>query len=394
MNQRKFQADRIFTGYEFLDRSHVLIMDDEGVVIDIVPEELAGENITQLKGMLSPGLINAHCHLELSHLKNVIPPHTGLVQFLLGVINKREHPMAEILSAIELAEKEMYADGIVAVGDIGNTANTIDTKCSSSLLWNNFIEVLSMTDGNAEKNIAQYSAIWNRFEEATTKAALPSGKFNSNLVPHAPYTVSEKALDMINALTENKVVSMHNQENPAENELHTTGQGEFLQLFNRFGMQESPFPVSGKSSLQTWLPHFNKKQILLLVHNTFIAEEDIVFAKQHAMQYLSGLYYCMCINANLYIEDKLPPIEMILKQGGNIVLGTDSYSSNWQLSISAEIRTIRKHFPQLPLQLIMQWATINGAKALGRENMLGSFETGKKPGVVLFDEQLISARIY
>ncbi len=393
MNQRKFQADRIFTGYEFLDRSHVLIMDDGGMVLDIVPEELAGEDIIQLKGLLSPGLINTHCHLELSHMKNVIPPQTGLIDFLLGVVEKRDFPMETILECISQGEKEMYEDGIVAVGDIGNTTNTISTKCNSEILWNNFIEVLSMTDANAEKNIQQYSAILNTFDEASTNASLPSGKFISSLVPHAPYTVSAKTLDMINELTANKVVSMHNQENPAENELHISGHGPFLKLYNRFGMQESPFPISGKSSLRTWLQHFNKKQTIISVHNTFISEDDIAFAQEYATENVSGLFFCMCINANLYIENTVPPIEMLLKRGMSLTLGTDSYSSNWQLSISAEIRSIRKHFPQIPLQLILQWATINGAKALHRDHEVGSFESGKKPGVVLFDEQLQSKRI-
>jgi cytosine/adenosine deaminase-related metal-dependent hydrolase len=370
-----------------------LIIDDTGMILDIVPEELAGEDIVQMKGMLSPGLINTHCHLELSHMKNVIPPHTGLIDFLLGVVEKRDYPMENILENIALAEKEMYEDGIVAVGDIGNTTNTISTKCNSKILWNNFIEVLSMMDANAEKNIQHYSAILNSFDEASKKAALPPGKFISSLVPHAPYTVSGKTLDIINALTENKVVSMHNQENPAENELHITGQGNFLKLYNRFGMQTSPFAISGLSSLRTWLPHFNNKQLMILVHNTFTSEDDISFAKEHAAENLSGLFFCMCINANLYIENTVPPIEMLLKKGMSLTLGTDSYSSNWQLSISAEIRSIRKHFPQIPLQLILQWATINGAKALQRDHELGSFERGKKPGVVLFDDHLGSKRI-
>ena len=389
MNQRKFQADRLFTGYEFLDKSHVLILDEECRVVEIVPEELAGEGIEQYKGMLSPGLINTHCHLELSHMKDVIPPHTGLVDFLLNVVEKREFPQEQILQSIEHAEKEMYRDGIVAVGDIGNTPNSIATKGKSSMIWNNFIEVISLTDANAEKNIQHYSSVLNQFEEASSL----KGSCKSNLVPHAPYTVSSKTLDLINELTEKKVVSMHNQENPHENELYRTGQGDFLKLYKKFGMLESPIPASGTSSLQSWLPHFNKQQTMLLVHNTFIAEDDIAFAQDHANKHLAGLHFCICLNANLYIENALPPIDMLLKHGARLTLGTDSYSSNWQLSISAEIRAIRKHFPKLPLQLIMQWATIEGAKALGRDDVLGSFEKGKKPGVVLFDDQLQSSRI-
>ena len=69
------------------------------------------------------------------------------------------------------------------------------------------------------------------------------------------------------------------------------------------------------------------------------------------------------------------------------MLGTDSFASNWSLSILDEIKTIRQHFPQIPLEDVLGWATINGARALGMDSFLGSFERGKKPGVVLLEEE-------
>ncbi|PHX74133.1 MAG: amidohydrolase, partial [Chitinophagaceae bacterium] len=133
MKHLKFQAEKIFDGFELLDGNYVLITDAEGKVIDIVDETIAGDDIQTFNGILSPGFVNAHCHLELSHLKDVIPPHTGLIPFLLDVVGKRDFPMEIILDRIKNAEAEMLADGIVAVGDIGNTANTLDTKLKSSI---------------------------------------------------------------------------------------------------------------------------------------------------------------------------------------------------------------------------------------------------------------------
>ena len=89
MAYKKFQADQLFTGYEILNGDHVLITDEEGQNQEIVLEPDAGDDIQKLKGILSPGFINCHCHLELSHLKNVIPPHTGLIEFLCSVVTKR-----------------------------------------------------------------------------------------------------------------------------------------------------------------------------------------------------------------------------------------------------------------------------------------------------------------
>ena len=386
MNYRKFQADKIFTGFEFLDPGHVLIMDEDGKVMEILAEMDAGEGIERYRGILCPGFINAHCHLELSHLKNTIPPHTGLIPFLLDVVSKRDHDQSLILDCIENAEKEMELEGIVAVGDICNTSITLQSKCKSKIKWNNFIEVLGMKDEKAEANLLHYEGILDAFNGAATN-------MKYSLVPHAPYSISNKTFEGINNRTVHSIVSMHSQENPAEDELYAKGTGDFIRLFNKLGLAESPFPVTGKSSLQSCLPYFNKQQRIILVHNTFTSAEDIVFALDHAREHLSGVHFCICANANLYIENQMPPIDLLIKNQAEIILGTDSYSSNWQLSIAAEIRTIRKELPEIPLQRILQWATINGARALERDDALGSFEPGKKPGIVLLDNTLQAKKI-
>ena len=393
MNHLKFQGSKIFDGYELLNGKHVLITDQNGEIIEVVPESEAGDEIQQFEGILSPGFINAHCHLELSHLKDVIPPHTGLIPFLLDVVGKRDFPMDVILEKIEKAESEMSADGIVAVGDIGNTSNTLLTKLKSKLDWNNFVEVLSFSDEHADKMIQNYGMVLNAFDDAekTKTSAIP--QFLSALVPHAPYTISDQTFKKINELTKGKVISMHSQENPAEDELYKNGNGEFLSFLQKFGFEKSPFPITGASALRSCLPHFTNAQRVILVHNTFIPEEDIDFAIEYAKKHLSGIHFCLCVNANLYIENKMPPIKSLMEHGADLVLGTDSYSSNWQLSISAEIRTIREKFPDIPLQTILQWATINGARSLGREAILGSFEKGKKPGVIEIDSSLHSRKI-
>ena len=134
-----------------------------------------------------------------------------------------------------------------------------------------------------------------------------------------------------------------------------------MKFLGKFGLEKSPFPITGMSSLRSYLPLFNRHQRILLVHNTFIPEEDILFAINYSTKKLAGIHFCLCVNANLYIENKMPPIRMLMENDAHIVIGTDSYSSNWQLSIAAEIKAIRKNIPTIPLQTILQWATINGA---------------------------------
>lgn len=389
MSFRKFKADHLFDGYHLLGNDMVLIIDDSGKIESIVSSADAGNDIQTFNGILTPGLINCHCHLELSHLKNVIPPHTGLIEFLCSVVTKRGFAPEVIQQEITKAEKEMYNNGIIAVGDIGNTADTAEVKSKSKIRWQNFVEVLGFTDEKTDENIRYYTSVAHILEQ---KLQTSNIEHRTSLVPHAPYSISPKTFKKINELTKNQIISIHNQEHPAENILYQTGGGEYLKLFKIFGINESPFPVTGLSSIRSVLPHFNNGQTIFLIHNTFTPEEDVVWAKQYAAENGLTLIWCLCVNANLYIEDKVPQIEMLMKNNCPIVLGTDSYSSNWQLSIAKEIKAITEEFPSLSLEIILQWATINGAKALRWDNELGSFEKGKIPGVTLIDLSLNSSK--
>jgi len=389
MEYLKFKADQLFDGYLLKEPDHVLITDKKGTILEIVQETDAGDDIQKLNGILSPGFVNCHCHLELSHLKNVIPPHTGLIEFLCSVVTKRDFPPETIQQEIINAEKEMYDNGIVAVGDIGNTADTATIKSKSKIYWQNFIEILGFTDEKAEENIKHYKMVLNELKGSLQSSAI---SHRSSLVPHAPYTISPKTFQLINQLTKNKIISIHNQEHPAEDELYKTGGGAFLKLFKIFGIDKSPFPVTGKSSIRSCLPYFNNGQTIFLVHNTYMPEEDVIWANEFADSNGLKLVYCFCVNANLYIENKLPSLTQFINHNCHIVLGTDSYSSNWQLSITKEIKSIKNNFADISLETILQWATIHGAKALQWDSELGSFEKGKKPGVILIANDLSTSR--
>lgn len=381
MQYRKLKADRLFDGQRFLE-DQVLIVSDDSVVEAVVPENSVQGDIEKFAGTLMPGLINCHCHLELSHLKGVIPPGTGLVPFLISVVSKRDQFKSIKEEKIRLAERELFKNAIVAVADICNTADAIAVKKKSPILWYNLVEVLNMRDANLGTALNNYEAVLQDHLE---------NNLTGVLTPHAPYTVSEATFKELNNRTAGKVISVHNSETPAEDELFQNGTGEFLNLYELFGMEASPFAVSGKSSLQTWLPYFTNSQTILLVHNTFMSEADIVFAKAHASRYKLKLLYCLCPNANLYIENNLPPVDLFIKHNCHIVLGTDSYSSNRQMSIMSEIKTLKEAFPQLQLEMLLQWATGNASALWGFEKV-GTFTKGLRPGVVLLNEADFSVK--
>ncbi len=389
MQYRKIKGNNIFDGYQFVGAGKVLVTQANGSIEAIVDEKEAGEDIQFFDGIICPGFINAHCHIELSHLKNAIPQHTGLVNFILDILKLRTADDEIKQAAMQLAAEELYNSGTVAVGDICNTTDSIPLKQNSKLYWHNFIEVSGFNEDIAELRFENGKNIYEQFSKKlqssnyTDSLFPPAGGFRGAFSPHAPYSVSQKLLNLINETATGKTLSIHNQETPTENEFLQKGTGDFLRLYETLGIDISTFTPSAKSSLQYWLPQLSNAHKIISVHNSFINEADLVFAKEFAKQ--QEVYFCLCPNANLYIENILPPIQMLIKNNCNIVLGTDSYASNIQLNIFEEIKAIQKNFPEISLENMLQWATINGAKALGIENEYGSFEKGKKCGLVLID---------
>ena len=374
MRYRKLKADELFDGNQ-LWRDKVLILNSYNIVESIVPTSEAGEDIENYPGILTPGFINAHCHLELSYLKGLVSTGLGLVDFLLSVIKLRSGLQADKQEPILQAVAEMKSKGIVAVGDICNTMDAVAAKQNSGIDWYSFVEIINYRKERLGDVIANSRNIVEQHKSSGLPAVLSA---------HAPYTVNADTYKIINESTREKTITIHNQESPAEDALFKTGESDFLRIYEKFGDGTSPFPISGKSSFQTWLPFFNNAQTILSVHNTYTSKEDIDFSKEYASKHEVKIIYCLCPNANLYIENRLPPIDMLMDYDCDIVLGTDSYSSNHQLDIAAEMKAIAEGYPHISLALLLKWATSNGAKALGL-NGFGSFIKGYQPGVVLLD---------
>lgn len=374
---RKFSADYIFNGYELL-QNQVLITNEAGVIVELIREPDAGDGIEKLKGILSPGLINVHCHLELSHMKGMIPKHTGLVDFILRVVNERHVSEDEILTAMEAAENDMLHNGIVAVGDICNNTLSIPQKTRSRLIYHNFIEASGFIPAYAKERFNKTMLILGEFQ-ASIKGR------QSSVGPHAPYSVSPEMFRMINDIPGNNLITIHNQESASENEFFRKGGGDLIRLYQQMGIDISFFTASRKSSLQTWLPCFTKEQSMILVHNVMTSVADMEFANSWLQTPNSRLFFCLCPNANLFITNRLPDVHTLMRHTNNIVLGTDSLASNDRLSILDEIKTLQHHFKDLDLVKLLQWATINGSRALQMQDTLGSFEKGKQPGLVLIE---------
>ncbi len=290
-------------------------------------------------------------------------------------MTERHFDQEEITGAIDRAEKEMLQCGIVAVGDICNNTLSLHQKESSVLHYKNFIEVSGWHPDVAEARFEKSKSYYDEFIKK---------KQETFLVPHAPYSVSQNLWGKIAPYFTQNVVSIHNQETPDEDEFFLNGSGSLVDMYKKMNIDNSFYQAPQLRSLQTYFSNFEKASSVILVHNTFTQQEDIdyIYREKASDQLVS---FCLCPNANFYIESKLPPVEMLLRNECNIVVGTDSLASNHQLNILEELKTISKNFPNIPLEKLLQWATINGAKALQADALVGSFEKGKQPGIVLIE---------
>ena len=171
MSYLKFNADYLFTGKEMLDVHHVLITNEHGIVEEIVIKKDAGDDLQYFKGILSPGFVNCHCHLELSHMKGLIPEKTGLVDFVFKVVNERHFGEDEILDAIANAEDEMFSNGIVAVGDICNNTITLSQKLKGRLAYYNFIEVFGWSPQVAGQRFERSKMHYDEFVNSELSVA-------------------------------------------------------------------------------------------------------------------------------------------------------------------------------------------------------------------------------
>jgi aminodeoxyfutalosine deaminase len=368
MTYRKFKADYLFTGEGLAEPGSVLITAADGTVQDVVPAAAAGEDIACFPGLLSPGFVNCHCHLELSHLRGMIPERTGLVDFLLGVIRARDRKNghADVKQAIAAGEQEMLDGGIIAVGDICNTANTLEQKRKGRLYYHNFIETIGFIDKGAPDRWAHSLAVYDQLGGS------------GSIVPHAPYSVSPALFRLIAGFPSNRLLTIHNQESEEENLFLRSGEGYLRRLYRELGLDISFYHGTGKRSPESWLSYFRSDQTIIAVHNVATTKEDLQVLTADG----PSLYFCLCPRANLYIGGRLPDIPLLMRHGCRLVIGTDSLASNHGLSILEELKTLQRAFPEISLETMLGWATFNGARALGMDS-LGSFSRGKKPGVVL-----------
>jgi len=369
---KHFSAQYIFTNTGSPIKRAIISTDDEGTIQNI--EDTGGNlkekhSVEYHNGIIIPGFVNCHCHLELSHLKRSISQGGGLGDFILLIRSTRDSDSDEIISSSCISDNDMYRDGIVLCADICNTDITFGLKKTSRIRYINLLEVFGIDPEKAERRMNEMIKV----AETADKMDLPF-----SMVPHSAYSMSLTLLRLLKEKCENNLVtSIHFMETQGEKVFLENHSGPLFTSYQQSGLIP-PRIETVRSHTNAILEGITRSGNLILVHNTFADKETVRELKDR-----ENLFWCLCPNSNIFIENMIPPVPLFIEENCEIVIGTDSLASNNRLSIFEEIKTLQKYFPSLSIEELVRWGTLNGAKALRMDDEFGKIEPGKKPGLLL-----------
>ena len=380
MGKKRIAASYVYTleSDAPLRNGYVEYEDADGTILEIgICENPESEDMYQ--GALVPGFVNAHCHVELSHLHKKFRKGTGMAGFIDQINELRDWAGRE--EKAELVKEwmdKMWADGVSAMADISNDDSSFDVKASHSMYTRTFLEVFGSEPHMCEGVMDDVRAL---HQVASSKG------IDAAPTPHSCYTMSPQLLSASAAAgLEGGYLSYHSQESQEEEDLLMNGSGAMYE--NRVRNNMSTPPVTGESSLKYFIDRLADARSapymehILLVHNVCLKQDDIDAARK----VMKNVYWAVCPLSNIFIHDALPPVPLMRKNGLDIAIGTDSLSSNDDLNMIGEIACLHRNFPEVPMNEIFTWASLNGARFLSKEDVLGSLSVGKRPGIVLVSD--------
>lgn len=320
-----------------------------------------------LHGLVTPGFVNAHCHLELSHLAGKIPRHTGMAGFVVALQPLRDQfSAAEKSSAIESALAEMRAGGIIAIGDICNGTDTLPHKqAHPEFLFHNFIELFGLNPAMAEEIFFRGLELLKEFGR------------HSSITPHAPYSMSVALRDKVLGYAKRREwpQSIHFLESQEERQLFEELDGPLMAFIRGIGAVFQAHTYKTATAFVTDSLPLNCN--VLLVHNTEITSAEL----ESIVSGWPRAFFVLCPLANRYIHDRLPAAAAFARYPDRVCLGTDSLAGNDRLSILAEMQVLQEAY-RLPSETLLRWATLNGAIALGLDPSKFQVFEGANPTLI------------
>ncbi len=325
-----------------------------------------------------PGLVNAHTHLELSYLRDEVPPASQFVTWVRGVMAARgqrpDPDSPEILDAVNRAIRESVACGTVIVGDISNTLVTFGPLTRSPLAAVVFYELIRFNTKDAVGVVEQ---------ACQAIAALPpSDRVHASLAAHAPYSVAPLVLRAIRQAVDRDPFapcSIHLSEGTEEVEFIRSGGGPWRALLEELGAWDPAWVPPGGTPVQFLDESGFLDARVLAVHGVQMTTADLdrLVAR--------GATLVTCPRSNGHTGAGAPPIEDFYNYGVNVAVGTDSLASAPDLNVFAELATMRALAPTVSAGALLDSATRQGARALGFDADYGTIEPGKSSRLLAID---------
>ena len=360
-------------------------MEDDGTVVRTgVCADPASEPVFY-DGAVAPGFVNAHCHVELSYMKGLFRKGTGMAGFIDQINELRDtKSMEEKVRDLAEAMDSLWEQGVVAMADISNCADSFAVKARHPMYTRTFLEVF----GTEPKDCGAVMDGVRRLKETADCFGIDAAP-----TPHACYTMSPELVTAVSVEgLKSGFLSFHSEETEEEEEMLKYGSGKMWENRVKAGM--SVPPVTGKSSLLYFIDRLLKghpapfDEHILLVHECCMDQEGIDAVKA----VMNHPFVAVCPLSNLFIHDALPPIDLMRRNGLKVCVGTDSLSSNDDLNIVDELFCLQRNFPEVPLGELLTWASRNGAEFLARPEF-GTLEVGKRPGLVFIDNLDAAGRL-
>ena len=324
---------------------------------------------------LMPGLVNAHTHLELSYLRDEIAPASTFVSWIRRIMaarRQRVDPRApEILDAVERSIAEARAAGTAAVGDISNTLVTFEPLTRSELAAVVFYELIRFSAPDPQTFVD--AAV------ASIEALAPTERVRASLAAHAPYSVGPLILRAIRQAVDRtpfSPCSVHLSESVEEVLFVQTGGGPWRQLLEELGVWDPAWVPPGVSPVQFLDEAGFLGANVLAVHGVQMTLDDLGRLKAR------GTTLVTCPRSNGHTGAGAPPIQDFYDAGVRVAVGTDSLASSPDLSVFAELATMRALAPSVSASALLESGTLQGARALGLDGDYGTIEAGKRAALI------------
>jgi cytosine/adenosine deaminase-related metal-dependent hydrolase len=323
-------------------------------------------------GILLPGLVNAHCHLELSYLRGLWRETQGFMSWVSSLIARRTESDAErVRVAVSEALREAECTGTGVMGDITNRAEHVDLLGASGLRGVVLLEIVSWDPARSASTLAEWRS---RREVVASAAAACGASWQVRLAAHAPHSVSAPVLRSLAEAGE--LASMHVAESPEEASFVRDGGGEWQAFLDERGLGHVAW-TGARGSVVTYLDSVGAlARAMMAVHCVQVSAADAnVLARR-------GVHPVLCPRSNRNLGVGLAPLPTLLEAGLSPALGTDSLASVDDLDLGAEMALLRETFPEVSGTTLLEMATINGARALGLDDH-GTITIGH-PAVLAF----------